>query len=412
MNAYRQVLVQPGATRLFLSVLTARLTPSVLSLSLLLAARTATGSYATASLALAGHALALAATAPALGRLCDRVRPASVLLASLAAHLAAYAGLLTALHTQTAPALLVTTAVLVGATTPPASAVVRGIWPRVVPPGHLHTAYALDSVSNEATFITGPLLVAALSGITTPATLIAAGAGATALGILALAAAPAARTAAAPTPGSASRRGSALGPLAHRPVRSLLIIAAAGTFSIGTLQVGAAASAAHWGNAGAAGYASSALSAGAVIGGLLYGSRRFGAHRLRQLTALYAASAAALAATATAPALPFLAAAFALTGLVSGARDTLEQTLLGDASPNHQRTETFAWLTTFMWAGFALGSAAAGQLTTRLNPAAPYLAGAAACLAATLTAALLARNASPDRAAPEATPVKITASND
>ncbi|MEV5508532.1 hypothetical protein [Streptomyces orinoci] len=49
-------------------------------------------------------------------------------------------------------------------------------------------------------------------------------------------------------------------------------------------------------------------------------------------------------------------------GLVGGPRDTLHQVVLGKAAPEEHRTEAFAWMSTFMWAGYGVGSAVAGQL--------------------------------------------------
>jgi hypothetical protein len=57
---------------------------------------------------------------------------------------------------------LVAAAALLGGTTPPAGSVTRATWPRLVPAESLHTAYALDSATNELMFVAGPVLVAAL----------------------------------------------------------------------------------------------------------------------------------------------------------------------------------------------------------------------------------------------------------
>jgi MFS family permease len=92
----------------------------MLALTLLLATHDATGSYATAGLALAGHAIALAVAGPIYGRLADRTRPRCVLLACLGAHVLAYAGLIAALRTAgDSPQLIVIAATALGATMPP-----------------------------------------------------------------------------------------------------------------------------------------------------------------------------------------------------------------------------------------------------------------------------------------------------
>ncbi|MFC7308910.1 MFS transporter [Streptomyces monticola] len=391
MNAYRHVLAQRGVPGLFTALVTARLSTSVLSLSLLLAVREATGSYATASLALAGHGLSLAFLAPVLGRLCDRSRPGRVLLGALAAQALAYAGLITALSAHAPAAALIATTMLVGAFTPPGSAVARGTWPRLVPAERLPTAYALDAVSNEATFISGPLVVAAITAFSSPVHLIAAGAVATALGTVALALHPAVRHAPAGTAPDTCPRGleQRLGPLAVPRVRHLLLIASAGTFCYGLMQVGAAAGATAWGATSSVGLIVSALSAGGVVGGLIYGGRRWPGDHRGHLTALYAASGAALFTAGAAPNLLALGVVYAVVGLICGGRDTVEQLLLGEAGPEHQRTEVFAWLGTFMWGGYSLGTASAGQLIPRFGTVTAYTTGGVVLLTAALAATSL-----------------------
>lgn len=397
MDAYRRLLQVAGVPRLFASVTVVRLTTSVLGLSMLLATHAVTGSYGSASLVLAAHALALAAVAPWLGRRADRGRVSVTLLAALVAHMLAYAAMLAALVLGAPVVVLVATAALIGGTTPPASAVVRGTWSRLVPADQLHTAYALDAASNEATFISGPLVVAAVASFADTTILIAASAITTMTGVLVIArnlAVRAADTPHAPTPGLVAAQ--AAGPLRLLRVRLVLTTAATGTYTLGVLQVAAAANATHWGATASAGLVLSALSVGALTGGLVYGARRWPGIPPRQLAILYIAGIAISAATVAAPNLVFLAGAFALFGLASGARESIEQLLLGEAGPTHQRTETFAWLNTFMWSGFALGTASAGQLTSRIGTQAPYLASATACLIGALIASrLLLRDTEP-----------------
>ncbi|MEV0351587.1 hypothetical protein AB0H88_37945 [Nonomuraea sp. NPDC050680] len=70
--------------------------------------------------------------------------------------------------------------------------------------------------------------------------------------------------------------------------------------------------------------------------------------------------------------------------------------LLADHAPARYRTEVFAWLNTFMWAGYGLGTAVAGQLTGPLDTGTTaFGAAAAAAIAGAILATVAARSAPP-----------------
>jgi MFS family permease len=394
VRAYLELLRHPGVKRVLLAALVTRLTTSMLALTLLLATRDATGSYATAGLALAGHAIALAIAGPIYGRLADRARPRRVLLACLGAHLLAYAGLIAALRAAggETPQLIVIAAIAVGATVPPSSALTRALWPRLVPAKLLPTAYALDTVSNEATFISGPLLVTAGLLVAPALPLIGAAALATLAGVAVLSSSRTLDHTADNAPHSSTGPRISpparhpLGPLADGQVVLLLVIAALGAFSYGAAMIGAAATAEHLGRADLTGLLTSALAAGGVLGTATYGALRWNGNRRTLLVLLYLTGAAGLVLAAGTPNLVLLAVTFAALGLVEGPRDALEQLMVGDASQERYRTETFAWLNTFMWSGYGLGTSITGGLTGENGGLLALGTGAAACVLAAAAA--------------------------
>jgi hypothetical protein len=77
-----------------------------------------------------------------------------------------------------------------------------------------------------------------------------------------------------------------------------------------------------------------------------------------------------------------LAIVYALAGLVSGGRDVLNQIVIAANAVRAYRSEAFALLGTFMWLGYGLGTAAAGQLEQHAGTSAIYLVAAGAGLAA------------------------------
>jgi MFS family permease len=141
----------------------------VLSLALLLATIDTLGSYSAGGIVLSGHALALAGCAPVGGRLADRLGARRTLAGYLIGHALACGPLLTALVLGTPAAALIGTATLLGATTPPVTAIIRGAWPRVVPAASLPTAYAITGGDGTAAFTAAA--VAALLGAATVAAL-------------------------------------------------------------------------------------------------------------------------------------------------------------------------------------------------------------------------------------------------
>lgn len=379
VSSYVRLASHRGVPRLLAVALLTRLMTPVLSLALMLAIVEQTGSYGVASLALTGHALTLGLCAPLAGRLADRYPTSAVLAGFLAVNTVAYLAVLTTV-TLAAPAIvLVAAAVMLGASTPPAGSVLRAAWPRIVPTGSLPTAYALDNATNELMFIVGPALVAVFLVVTSAQLIMAVAGLAFLAGAVLLLTAPVIRSQ-APGERPTSPR-SRLGPLTHRPTLVLLVVAATATVGFGCLRVATVAEATTGGAPGWAGILMSLLSTGTLIGGLLYGAgtRRVSGRRL--LIGLSLADAAILLTSGIPTSLPALAVLIAVTGLLQGPRDALQATLLADHAPADQRTEAFAWLSTFMWGGYGLGTAVAGQLTGPTDDGgAAFLAAAAAAV--------------------------------
>lgn len=374
MRAYRELFASRGVPRLVLAAALSRLTTSMLGLSLAVAVSQVRGSLADAGLVLTGHALSVAVFAPVAGRLADRLGPRPILLGYLVGHALAYAGLLVALQQQVATGLIGAAAVTVGATTPPASPVVRGRWPVVVAADRVRTAYAFDSALNSATFIAGPVVAGLLILAVSPPLAILAGATAKVAGDLLLATTPGLVRVAE----TGTRR--LLGPIGNGQVRLVLAVIALDTFGYGCLDI--AAVALGNGRGVVAGVVLGTMAAGEVIGGLCYGARLWPGRLRGQLVVLHLGTAAVFAMISLVTGLLLVVLFFLAAGLAGGARDTLNQLLLTETAPAVYRTEAFSWLGTFMWTGFGIGTAVAGQLQSRLGTPSVFLAAAAASVLA------------------------------
>ncbi|MFI6582872.1 MFS transporter [Embleya sp. NPDC050493] len=395
---YRRLLTHPGVPRLIATDLCVKIGPPVLGVALLLVALEHLGSYTAAGLALTAHALALALCAPIGGRLADRFGARRVLVGYLAAHTGAYALLLAVLALDAPAPALIGAASLLGLTNPPAGPVIRDAWPRLVPAASLPAAYALDSAVNELMFIVGPALVSALLPVMSARTVVLVAAVTVLSGVALLILSSPMPLASATTERPAdpgSRRARLIGPLVHRPTLVLLVLAAFATFGFGCLRIATAADATAFGSGESAGLLMALLSAGTLAGALGYGARAGSPHGRLALVVLCLLDAAALFTGIFAPGLTVLAMTVTASGLLSGPRDILVPILLAEQAPERYRTEVFAWLNTFTWAGYGLGTAVAGAATDpNDNGAAAFTIATAVALLSAVVAATLHHPAS------------------
>ncbi|WP_229068467.1 MFS transporter [Actinoplanes sp. DH11] len=380
MRAYRDLFAVPEVPRLILAVVTTRLAPPMLTLTLLLAVVEAGGSYASAGLALTGYAVAVAVCVPVSARLIDRFPAHRMLLGLLAANLTGYAVLAAALLTDRPAGVLIACAAALGVTAPPCGPVARATWPSLVGPERLPTAFALDSALNEAMYVGGPALVSALLLVTRPIVVLGVVAAILTTGVLLLVATPSLRRR---PPARTGPHRDYLGPLATGQVRLILAVITLSAFTFGAVMVGGPAAATGAGHRDAAGLLVAAICVGSVGSALVYGSRRRRGTPGPQLALTHVAVALVLVAAGWAPTLVALAVLLLLAGAVTGPQDTLMQVVLGEAAPDRFRIEAYAWMGASTWAGYALGSAAAGQLIDMSGePGAAFVAAAGVALLA------------------------------
>ncbi|MBB4908090.1 MFS transporter [Actinophytocola algeriensis] len=380
MRRYRELLTIPGVGRLTASVLLSRVSTSMLNLALLVATTQRYG-YAAAGVILMVFALATAVAGPVRGRLADKHEPRRVLLVLLAGHTVAWAGLFAGLVAGAPLLVLCLAAAALGISVPPAGPVVRGLWPTIVPEEQLPTAYAFDAALNTSTFLAGPMIAGGLLLLMPAPAVVGVTGGIKLLGDLLVAIAPALR---GRRGGHPPARGF-FGPLRHGRVRLLLGMIVLDTFAFGCLEVAAVAAASGQGTAGVF---TSAMALGAVVSGIGYGARTWPGLPRTQLVVLHAGGAVVLvgAGLAGAVLIVLVVVAYVVYGLVNGPVETLQQVLVGDATPDGQRIEAFAWVFSVMWAGFGIGTTVAGRLVDDGEPAGALYAAAAAQVLVVLVA--------------------------
>jgi predicted MFS family arabinose efflux permease len=385
---YRSVLREGGVAPAFGASLIGRLSLGMTSLAILLMVRQSTGSYAAAGLVSAAYAIAFAVGAPARARSADRRGPVRVMVRCALVQPVALA-ILAQLAGRDAPVgALVVPAVVGGLFVPPIGAVMRALWAARLAPSSLPSAYSMESVLVELCFVIGPGLVAGLTVWIGPAAALLASGLVSMIGGLGMAASKGVR---AVRPHDDVVHGRA-GPLTSPAVRALLLTIVWVGASFGAVEVAMPAFAEHTGSRPAtAGILLAVWSAGSMLGGLIYGGRVSTQPAAVQMRYLVTAVALTSVLPLIAPGPVTMGIALLLYGSTIAPFMACNSVLLGAAAPRGTTTEAFAWSSSMIFGGVALGTAAAGALIDAAGPTAG-LAVTTAAGALTLVASLTSRH--------------------
>ncbi|POX39228.1 MFS transporter [Streptomyces sp. Ru73] len=351
---YAELLRTRHAARLLAGTLVGRLPNATAALAVVLFTRAEGGSYALAGALSAVYGVCNAVGQPLLGRAVDlwgqpRVMLPSAVLSALGMVLLAAVGI-----DPLWPAYAAM--VVAGFFTPPLEGGLRALWPGVLKrPERVHAAYALDAVAQEVMFAVGPLLVT-LS--------VAAWSERVALLVINLLGVLGALSVVVSAPSrewrSAPREAHWLGAL-----RSSGMLVLVGSFffvglALGSIAVAAVAYADTHGGGMVSSYLLSALGAGALVGGVVYGAREWPGepeNRLRVLIGLLALGYLPL------PLVPGVAGMTALTGLAGvflAPALACAFVVVDRHAPRGTVTEAFSWLVTTFGVGAAVGTSVVG----------------------------------------------------
>jgi MFS family permease len=374
---YRAVLSIPGCPRLLTSALLGRLPQGMSSLAVLLLVRAATHSYAAAGIAVGASAFATAAGSPLQGRLVDGHGRVRVLLPVAVGQFAALVALVVAAHARAPGAALIALAGVAGGSQPAIAPSVRALLRDVAPDTEVReTAYALDSVSQELIWITGPLIVAVVVALSSPSGALLAAGGVCLIGTALFVSSPLARR---------RRRAAAAGggrALAIPELRMLLGPLALMGMSIGTVEVGIPSLALHAGSRPSAGLLLALWSVGSLSGGLWYGSRSFRRPLAERFGLLMLAAAVCTAPLIAARTIPEGLLCSLVAGLAIAPAFSCLYALVGRAVTAGAETEAFTWAASALIVGLAAGSALGGLAIGAAGVSGPFVLGCAASLAA------------------------------
>ncbi len=382
---YRSVLDVPGSPALIISALLARLPLGMYSLAFLLLIRGTGHSYTVAGLTVGAFAFANAASAPPQGRLVDRFGRARVLAPFALLQAVVLIAFVLASNGQAGDAVLVVLGGLSGALMPPVSPTARALMREVFPdPVVRDTAYALDSVVQEVVWITGPLLVALVVGVSSASIAVLLLAVVCVTGTLVFVRSPLARGS-----GTRSAHEPRQAVLANVELRILMGPVALMGVGLGAIEVGLPSLALHAGSRPASGLLLAMWSLGSMTGGLWYGARVWHSSMTSRYRTLFLFAVAFSAPLIVAHTIPEGVIGAFLAGLTIAPAFSCQYSLVGRTVTAGAETEAFTWVSAALVGGLAVGSAIGGALIASAGVSAPFVFSCCA----TAVAALLALRA-------------------
>ncbi|MFD9814526.1 MFS transporter [Streptomyces sp. NPDC059080] len=382
---YGQLLRTPGAWTFLLPGFLARQPFAMLTISIVLLVEHTTGSYGTAGTVSATTGVAMALFAPQNGKLADRFGQRAVLVPGVLVHVAGIAALITLTLSHAPLWALLAVAVPTGASAPQVGPMVRARWAaRLGGSPLLPTAAAFESVTDEFTFVVGPVLATALcTGVHPAAGLIAEAVLTLAGGLLF-----AAQWRSQPPVHRGHQEGAPRVSALSVSGVQVLIVAFLGIGAVfGGMQVTLTAFTQDIGRPGINGVLYGIFAAGNMLAGVACGALAWKTGPHRRLLVAYGLLALATVPLWAVTAVPLLAANGLVIGLCIAPALITGYTLVESLVPAGARTEAFTWLTGAVALGQAAAATSAGRLADAYAPSSGFLvplAGTALALAVLL----------------------------
>lgn len=374
-TTYRALFQSRGTLGFTLAGLLARLPLPMTGIGIITMLAQLHGSYALAGAVAATFVLTYALLSPQVSRLVDRHGQRRVLPAATALSVVGLL-LLLACVTWQAPAWCLFPAAALAGCMPSLSAMVRARWTvlyRDTP--QLQSAFSLETVLDEVTFIAGPPLSVGLSVALLPQAGPLAAALLLAIGVFALVVQTGSEP---PLQADDSTGHQRVAVIAQADVRLLVLLMVAMGVIVGSVDIVSVAFAEQAGMPAAASVVLSCYAIGSCAAGLLFGAVNLAAplHRLLLLGGL--ATAASTVPLLLAGNLFGLAAAVLLAGLFFAPTLIVAMALVERLVPASQLTEGMTWLLAGLNVGVALGAVASGQVVDGLGASAGFQVALAA----------------------------------
>ncbi len=404
LTSYSRILQRPGTARFCGTGLVARLPISMIGLGIVLLVQHETGSYGLAGAVSAAHLVANAVSAVVQGRLIDRLGQHRVLPLAITVWGVALTGLMWSVETGQPLALSYALAALAGLGFPAVGSCVRARWAYVLTDSsERQTAFALESVVDEAVFITGPILVTALATTVHPVAGLAAALVAGVIGTLAFSAQRSTEPPAHPRQLDVVRPA-----MPWRTVAPLTVVCLALGVLFGAAEVTTVAFADEQGSQAYAGVLLALWAAGSLTAGVVTGALSWRAPLEVRLRIGAGAMALAMLPLTLVDSVWVMGAVLLVAGLAI-APTLIASIAMAEQSVSPSRlTEGMAYLQTGIVAGVAPGAALAGIVIDAHGASAAYLVPVAGGLLALVAA--FATPATVQQVITDALPRRSTAS--
>lgn len=356
---YRHLFTEPGTGNFVIAGLLARIPLPMAGIGIITLLSQQRGGYALAGALSATFVLTYALLSPQISRYVDRYGQRRVLPAATAISITGLFILMAGSHWNVTDVLLFLGALLAGFM-PSMSAMVRARWTALYRgQPRLQTAYSLETVLDELTFIVGPPLSIGLSVTLFPQAGLLLAALLLFVGVFALVMQ---RRTEPPLVAAGSAISGSGSVIRMTSVQLLTLLMVAMGVIVGTVDIVSVAFAEQLGRPAAASLVLSAYAAGSCASGLLYGSLRLKTplHRLLWLGGL--ATAATTLPLILVTNLTALAMALLMAGLFFAPTMIVAMSLVERQVSENQLTEGMTWLLAGLNVGVALGAVIAGQV--------------------------------------------------
>ncbi|WP_062519413.1 MFS transporter [Demequina silvatica] len=357
LDNYRVILAHPGAKAFAAAGLLARLPISMFNISVILMVQLQYDSYAMAGRVAAVGTLVWAAQTVPTARLVDRIgqRRAMIPL-TLIFVLGATAAILIAMNQGPEWALWL--AVAIASIQGPLGSLTRARWSHLLHSDRdIHTAFALEGALDEVLFVSGPALATILATLVWPPLGVVVCLAGLVIGMTILLA----QTGTEPAP----REGGSAGSLGLRLPGAVIAVAFVSLgigAMFGAFDISVVAFADEAGRQTLSGIIIAIVSAGSLIGGLLYGARHWRAPLWKRTVVMAMLMTVSFGALALAPNVWWLAGLGLIAGLTIAPTLTNADTVVQRVVRRDQITEGMAWLRIGMGVGVAFGAWFAGGL--------------------------------------------------
>ncbi|MEX5503379.1 MFS transporter [Pseudomonas putida] len=368
-TTYRVLFQARGAKGFVLAGLLARIPLPMTGIGIITLLSQIRGSYSLAGAVAATFVLTYALLSPQVSRLVDRFGQRRVLPAAAGLSVLGILLLLACSYWQTADWALFAGAALAGCM-PSMSAMVRARWTAIYRgKPQLQTAFSLETVLDEVTFIAGPPISVGLSVAVVPQAGPLAAAVLLAIGVFALVVQVGTEP---PVKANADMEQGSVLIFCLADVRLLTLLMVAMGVIVGTVDIVSVAFAELMGMPAAASFVLSCYAIGSCVAGLVFGALKLDTPLRKLLLLGGLATAATTLPLLLAGNIIGLAAAVLVAGLFFAPTMIVAMSLVERIVPHNKLTEGMTWLLAGLNVGVAGGAAASGQVVDVLGAKAGF----------------------------------------